>query len=126
MENKVSPFAPDLGLEDISRYNDKLPSLPTQRDAQLTGGQVRHRVDELFSKGSMDQKMKRFVSPRPSNPSVLIPSRFEALVHECAQDMRERTKNSDNPVLQRAQELLDHELKLRVLLASYRMMLMQA
>ena len=70
--------------------------------------------------------MHRFVRPRPSDPGVLLPARFEALVRDSARAMLARTRDSENPALSKAGELLEHEVRLRDLLASYRTALMRA
>ncbi|MEE4377495.1 MAG: hypothetical protein V2J55_08280 [Candidatus Competibacteraceae bacterium] len=125
MKDKIGSFSPDLGLEYIARYDDQPVNLPAQREAQLTGEQVRQRVDELFRGESLEQSMRNFVSPRLSNPATLVPARFEALVQESAKQFNTVQGGKDDPALQRAGELLDHELQLRALLTHYRGLLMQ-
>ncbi|NJN46461.1 MAG: hypothetical protein HC808_08280 [Candidatus Competibacteraceae bacterium] len=125
MKDKIGSFSPDLGLEYIARYDDQPVNLPAQREAQLTGEQVRQRVDELFRGESLEQSMRNFVSPRLSNPATLVPARFEALVQESAKQFNTVQDGKDDPALQRTGELLDHELQLRALLTHYRGLLMQ-
>jgi hypothetical protein len=126
MSNKIGGFAPDIGLEYIARSEDKPLTLPAQKEAQLTGTQVRQRIEELFGRSSLEQTIRHFVSPQLSNPAILIPARFETLVRESALSLSEQAKTSTNPALQRAGELLEHEVRLRDLLSSYRSMLMEA
>lgn len=123
--NPVGGFSPDVGLEYVARSNDKPLTLPTQNEAQLTGNQVRQRIEELFGKSSMEHTMRHFVSPHLSNPSILIPARFEKLVRESAQSLIDQA-NNNNPALSRASELLRQEIQLRDLLSTYRNMLMEA
>lgn len=126
MEQKISGFSPDVGLQYISRFDGQPQNLPAQRDTQLTGEPVRQRLDELFNPQSLDQTLRNFVSPRPQDPAILTPARFETLIRDCAQDLHALAKNSDHPALQQAGALLDHEMQLRDLLAHYRGLLMQA
>lgn len=126
MDRKISEFAPDLGLEYIGRYDGQPHSLPAQREAQLTGEPIRQRVDDLFNTRSLDQALQRFVAPRPHDPAILAPARFEMLVVEGTRELRALAETGKNPVLQRAVNLLNHELQLRELLANYRGLLLQA
>lgn len=127
MDRKIGGFAPDLGLEYVSRYDSPAAGLPAQREAQLTGEQVRQWVGDLFRADSLEQTMRRFVSPRLPDPAILAPARFERLVQDSARELHALAADAgSNPILQQAGELLDHELRLRELLASYRGLLMQA
>ena len=126
MEQKISGFSPDVGLQYISRFDGQPQNLPAQRDTQLTGEPVRQRLDELFNPQSLDQTLRNFISPRPQDPAILTPARFEALIRDCAQDLHALAKTSDHPALQQAGALLDHEMQLCDLLAHYRGLLMQA
>ena len=123
MVNKVSPFSPDIGLTDIDRYDTPLPGLPAQREAQLTGEQVRQQVDELFRGTSVDDIIRSLATPNLSNPALLVPARFEARLRESImylKQLRSKAKSSGDPKLQRLEELLEHELNLRQLLSNYR------
>ncbi len=126
MDKKISGFAQDLGLEYISRYDSPSQSLPAQREAQFTGEPVAQRVDALFNTSSLDQTLRRFVAPHPSDPAILTPARFETLVRDSAKELRALAAAGKHPVLQQAGDLLDHELQLRELLANYRGLLMRA
>lgn len=126
MDQKISGFSPDLGLQYISRYEGQSQSLPAQRDAQLTGEPVRQQLDDLFNPRSLDQTLRNFVSPHPHDPAILAPARFETLIRDCASDLHALANAKNNPVLQQAGALLDHEMQLRELLAHYRGLLMQA
>ena len=126
MNDKIGGFSPDIGLEYIARYHDQAPNLPAQSDTKLIGGQIRQRLNELFGGPSLEHTLQRFVSPRPSNPSILIPTRFEALVQQSADTLRSEAERSDNPALQSACKLLDQEQELRQLFTDYRNTLMEA
>ncbi|MDQ5908204.1 MAG: hypothetical protein QG599_295 [Pseudomonadota bacterium] len=126
MDKKISGFSPDLGLQYVSRYDGQPQNLPAQRDTQLTGEPVRQRVDELFNPQSLDQALRDFVSPRPNDPAILAPARFEALIRDCARDLHALADAGNQPVLQQAGALLNDEMQLRELLANYRGLLMQA
>ncbi len=127
MDNSVTPFTLDVGLENIQRRNESQPSLPAQPDAQqLVGDQVRQQVDELFGGASLNHTIRNLVTPHLTNPALLAPARFEARLRESTKHIRSMADTRDDPALQRAGDLLDHELNLRQLLANYRSMLMQA
>lgn len=120
MSNKIGGFLPDIGLEYIARYQGEAPNLPAQSEAKLTGGQIRQQLNELFDGPSLEQTLQRFVSPRPSNPAILAPTRFESLVQGGAQHLREQAEQSNNPLLKSAGTLLDQEQELRQLFSYYR------
>lgn len=126
MPNEIPSFSPKLGLEEIARLEPQTRGLPKRGESRLTGDQVPQRVDVLFASASLEQAMHAFVRPQPSDPGVLLPARFEALVRESAREMQAQTRKRDHPALKRAGELLDHEVRLRDLLASYRSALMRA
>ncbi len=126
MDNSVTPFTLDVGLENIQRRDDPQPSLPAQRETQLVGDQVRQQVDELFGGASLNHTIRNLVTPHLTNPALLAPARFEARLRESTKHIRSMADTRDDPALQRAGDLLDHELNLRQLLANYRSMLMQA
>ncbi len=127
MDNSVTPFALDVGLENIQRRNESQPGLPAQPEAQqLVGDQVRQQVDELFAGASLNHTIRNLVTPHISNPALLAPARFEARLRESIKYLRSMVDSDPDPKLQRARDLLDHELNLRKLLAQYRNMLMQA
>ena len=126
MPNEIPSFSPNLGLEGIARLEPTAPGLPKRGESRLTGDQVPQRIDVLFGSASLEQVMHRFVRPQPSDPGVLLPARFEALVRESARAMLAQTRKHEHPALKRAGELLDHEVRLRDLLASYRTALMRA
>lgn len=126
MDKKISGFTPDLGLEYISRYDDRPPSLPAQREAQLTGQPVRRQLDELFNPQSLEQTLRGFVSPHPHDLAILTPARFEALVRDCARELSALAEAGNHPVLRQAGRLLDDELQLRELLGHYRGLLTRA
>ena len=126
MSDKIRGFSPDIGLEYIARHLEQTPNLPARSDAKLTGGQVRQRLNELFGGPSLEQTLQRFVSPRPSNPANLLPTRFEALVHQSARALEEEAERTGNPALKSASRLLDQERELRQLFTYYRNTLMEA
>jgi hypothetical protein len=125
MDKKIDTFLPNIGLEYIHRFDGQPQGLPMQREALLTGEPVRQRVDELFSPQSLDQTLQRFVTPNPSDPTLLTPGRFEALVQDCASELQTLAEERDQPVLRQASQLLNRELQLRELFAHYRGTLMQ-
>ncbi|MCP5306249.1 MAG: hypothetical protein H6953_12475 [Chromatiaceae bacterium] len=120
MTDKIGGFRPELGLEYVERYEKRRAELPHQAPVELTGGQVRHRVKELFPDSGLERKARAFVSPRPSDPSVLAPTRFESLVREAAEALRRDLAPSNNPARRALGDLLDGELALRDLLHHYR------
>ncbi len=124
-DNDIGNIRFDVGLENIARLDDEPALLPAQRDAKLTGGKVQQRVDELFKDDSLDGAMRRFATPHLSDPTVLMPVRFEHLIREGAQSLQEMARDSGKPALQRAGKVLDEEMHLRNLLASYRSALVQ-
>lgn len=126
MERTIGGFSPNLGLEYIGRFDEREINLPAQRDTQLTGEQIRHWVGELFQPSSLDRTLRRFASPRVSDPALLAPARFEHLVRDSARVLQELAQRDGQPQLAEAGALLEQELQLRDLLASYRGLLMRA
>ena len=126
MNDKIGGFSPDIGLEYISRYQEQALNLPMQGEGTLTGGQIRQQLNELFGGPSLELTLRRFVSPRPGNPAILVPSQFEALVHESTQSLRKQAEQSDNPALKSVSKLLDQEQELRQLFTDYRNTLKKA
>lgn len=120
MNNKVGGFSPDIGLEYIARYQGEPLNLPAQSEAKLTGGQIRQQLNELFGGPSLEQTLRRFVSPQPSNPAILAPTQFESLVQGGAQHLREQAEQLNSPILKSASALLDQEQELRQLFSYYR------
>jgi len=126
MSDKISGYSPNIGLEDIARLEPQTPALPSRGESRLTGDQVPQRIEALFESDSLEQSMRAFIRPRPSDPGVLLPARFEALVRESAREMLRQARDHQHPALKKAGKLLEHEVSLRDLLASYRTALMRA
>ena len=126
MSDKVGGFSPDIGLEYIARYQEQSTNLPAQSETKLTGGQIRQRLNELFGGPSLEHTLQRFISPRPSNPAILVPSQFETLVHESANSLHTLAEKSDSPALRSASKLLEQEQELRHLFTNYRNTLKKA
>ncbi len=124
-ENDIGNIRFDVGLENIARLDGEPAMLPAQREVKLTGGKVPQRVDELFKDESLNTAMRRFAAPHLGDPTVLMPARFEHLIKEGARSLREMAQDSGKPELQRAGKVLDEEMQLRNLLASYRSALVQ-
>ncbi len=123
--NDIGNIRFDVGLENIARIRDEPALLPARREAKLTGEKVPERIKELFKDESLDTAMRRFAAPQPRDPTVLTPVRFEHLIREGAQSLQEMARDSGKPALQRAGKVLDEEMHLRNLLASYRSALVQ-
>jgi len=123
--NDIGNIRFDVGLENIARIDNEPARLPAQRETKLTGGKVPRRVEELFQDQSLDTAMQQFAAPHLSDPSVLMPVRFEHLIREGAQQLEEMARNGGKPALQRAGQVLDDEMQLRNLLANYRSALVQ-
>ena len=126
MTSKIPAYSANVGLEGIARLEPQTPALPSRGESGLTGDQVPQRIEKLFDSASLEQTMHAFVRPQPSDPGVLLPARFEALVRDSAREMLRQAKNNDHTALQKAGALLEHEVSLRDLLASYRTALMRA
>lgn len=126
MDHTIGGFAPDLGLEAIARLDGAETQLPAQRETQLTGGPIRHWVGELFRPATLDQTLRQFAQPRVSDPALLTPARFESLVRDSTEALSKLAERDQDPELAAASELLQRELELRDLLASYRGLLMRA
>jgi len=127
-DNKISGFGyrPDVGLENVDRVERQPSSMPAQGDAQLTGDKVSNQLDALFPQDSLQREMRDFVGPKITDPSVLLPARFDTLIRESAERLHEAAKASNDPALGRAGDLLDQEKRLRNLLHDYRAALMKA
>lgn len=126
MDKMNGGFAPDLGLEYVSRFEESAVALPAHSETPLTGTRIRQRVDDLFHTGSLDETLRRFAQPRVSDPAMLAPARFESLVRDSGAALRALAERDGDESLALAGALLDQELQLRTLLASYRNLLIKA
>ncbi|EXJ15647.1 type III secretion apparatus assembly protein SctX [Imhoffiella purpurea] len=126
MARGIGGFAPDVGLEYIDRLDGPETNLPAQRENQLTGEQIRHWVGELFQTTTLDQTLRRFAGVRVSDPALLAPARFEGVVRGSVPVLRELAEREQDPQLTAAATLLEREMELRDLLASYRGLLLRA
>lgn len=129
--NQVSNSLHDIGFADvgiarIERSFDRPAGLPSQRDAQLTGQPINHKLDELFPQQRLEKAMRDFTGPFVADPSSLLPARFDNLVRQSASAIKAISEDHPNPSMKAAATILDEETKMRNLLHEYRMALMQA
>lgn len=126
MDQKISPFMPEVGLEAIEWLDGPTPQLPPQPEAQLAGSPIRHWVGELFAPANLDWTLRRFAQPRLRDPDLLLPARFESLVRDSARLLDELAERDQDPVLVAAGRFLGQQIELRDLLARYRTLLIKA
>lgn len=126
MANEIRGFAPDRGLDDIARLPDAPFRMPAQRDAQLVGEPLPRQVEDLFERGALGERLRRFARLNVSDPTILTPHRYAALLQESARQLQDMASASDSETLRKAADLLSEQADLRALLGAYRNMLMKA
>mgnify|MGYP003573897830 CR=1 FL=1 len=126
MSERIRGFMPHIGIE----YIDELPrdtlQLPVDRGAELTGGQIRDRLDELYPDSEVERRLRELAAPRLNDPAILVPVRFETLLRGALEALRAdaeaRGVESDSPL----ERLLSEEMSLRADLAAMRATLLRA
>jgi len=118
MADRIDGFSPDVGLENVASLSEQRLKMPSQAYAhsQLTGQPIPQQVDALFPGNSIEGVMEDFVSPKVTDPAILMPIRFDALIRQATSEIRTQAEKSDDQALHAASDILDEHMDLRDLL----------
>ena len=123
MPTQIRGFQPEIGIEHIEKRREGTPTLPMPPSIDLTGAQVRDRLEELYPDSRMERQLREFAAPGVSDPAILVPAQFESLIEEAFAILKENAKGS---AARRLQDLLASEMKLRTQLSAMRKALLKA
>jgi hypothetical protein len=126
MSDRIRGFQPEVGIEYIDEFNSHLPALPLHPEGDLTGSQVRDRVEELYPDSHVDRKLREFATPRIQDPTILAPARFESLLREVFATLDGESAAASNGRLSALHGVLGQEIDLRDQMSAMRNQLLKA
>jgi hypothetical protein len=122
MSERIQGFIPQVGIETIDELQQEPRRLPVQPTADLTGGRVRDRVEELYPDSGLKRRLEELAAPRVEDPAITVPTRFDALLRGALQALRQVDPDARSPL----SRLLADEVALRDQLALMRSTLLRA
>ncbi len=122
MTERIQGFVPQVGIETIDELPAEPLRLPLGPAADLTGGRVRDRLDELYPDSGLKRRLEELAAPRVADPAITVPTRFEALLRGALDALRAGDRAGGSSL----EALLTEEVALRDQLATMRATLLRA
>lgn len=116
----------DTGIERI--VQDTRPTdvtLPERRQGSPAIERPRARLEELLGAGTLERVLQSYLQPEIHHPDIMNPGTYDDAINTAGEQLQEMLAQSEDEDFQALGELLAEDQNLRLLLNTYRNMLVQ-